>query len=103
MTAIVDRAARLGRVVHGAEVLPFRGAHLGTCGGGAGGIVGEEGDDDGVCFLDQEAAEFVEPEGFVDAIGGLGEPEGDGAVDRDGVCGAEGVGKEVVEGFKVFC
>ena len=29
---IVDCAARFGRFVHGAEILPLRCAHLGTCG-----------------------------------------------------------------------
>lgn len=59
MTAVVDGGAAFGRVVDGAQVLPFRGAHFGTGLRRAGGCVGEEGYDDLVCFLDEEAAELV--------------------------------------------
>ena len=51
-------------LVYGAEVLPFAGAHLRAGLRGAGRGVGEEGDDDGVGLLDEEAAELVEPDVF---------------------------------------
>ncbi len=61
MAAIIYRAAGFWRVVHGAQILPFGGAHLGTRRGGTRREVGEEGSDDAVRFLTQEAAELVEP------------------------------------------
>ena len=65
VAAVVDGAAALGRVVHGAEELPLGGAHLGAGGGAAGRGVEEEADDEAVALLDEEAAELVQPEGTV--------------------------------------
>ena len=45
--------------MYGAEVLPFGSAHLGTRQGRAWWVVGEEGGNDGVDLLYEEAAEFV--------------------------------------------
>lgn len=44
MTTVVNRTARLGRVVHGAEVLPFAGAHFWTGSSRTGRCLGEKGD-----------------------------------------------------------
>lgn len=62
MAAVVDGGAAFRRVVHGAEVLPFAGAHLGAGLRGARRAVGEQADDDGVGLLDEEASEFVQPD-----------------------------------------
>ena len=61
MAAVVDSTARLGRIVHSTEILPFTGAHFGAGGGGARRGVGKEGDDEIVGFHCKEAAKFVEP------------------------------------------
>lgn len=76
VAAVVDGAAGLGGVVHGAQELPLRGAHLRARGGAAGRRVEEEADDEGVALGDQEAAELVEPEGAVDRGRGGGEEPG---------------------------
>jgi hypothetical protein len=85
MATIIDRAAALRGLVHRAQELPFRGAHLGAGGRGTGGAVEEEADDEVVAFVYQEAAELVEPEGAVDAVGGCGEDGGCYAADGDEV------------------
>ena len=93
MAAVVDSAAGLWWVVCGAEVLPFAGTHFGTCEGGAGRVVGEETRREGVGFLGQEAAEFVEPDAAVDAGRWLGKILCGRAVDGDaGARRAVGVG-----------
>lgn len=102
MAAVINCSAGFRRVVDGAEVLPFAGAHFGARGRGAGRVVGEEGDDDGVCFLNEEAAEFVEP----DVAGGVGRWGGE-FLRNVGVDGLDGVtvrrmGVVPVEGFEVF-
>ena len=102
MAAVVDGGAGFGRVVHGAEVLPFARAHFGAGLGGAGWGVGEEGDDDGVGFLDQEAAELVEPDVFGGVGGWGGKLFGDVGGEGVGGQGVGGVGMGVVQGFEVF-
>lgn len=102
VAAVVDSATRLGWIVHGAEVLPFRGAHLGACLGGAGRIVGEEGDEDGVGVLGQEATQLVEPERALDSRRRLGEFHGGVAIKRNGGVGVGWMGGRVMEGFEVF-
>lgn len=83
VAAVIDGAAGFGRVMDGAEILPFGGLHFGTCLCRAGWGLGEEGDDEIVDFDGEEAAEFVEPEGPVDAFRGFGKLDGDIAVDWD--------------------
>lgn len=77
MTAVVDGRAGLGRVVDGAEVLPFGGSHFVACCRGAGGGVGEEGNDYGVGLLDQKAAELVQPDFFGSVMRWMGELSGE--------------------------
>lgn len=48
-----------------------------TCCRGAGGSVGEESDYDGVCLLDQEAAELVEPDFLRGVVWWVGELSGE--------------------------
>ncbi len=55
VTGVVDRAAWLWRLVNGAQVLPFRCAHLRTCLSRARRVVGKEVDDQLVSFNDEEA------------------------------------------------
>lgn len=98
VAAVVDGAAALGLLVHGAQELPLGGAHLGTGVGATRGGVEEEADDEGVALRDEEAAELVEPDGTVDAGRGLGELVGGGAGERLGV----GRGVVAVQGGEVF-
>lgn len=85
VAAVVDGAAALGLLVHGAEELPLRRAHFRTRIGAAGRRVEQEADDEGVALRDEEAAEFVEPEGSVDGWRRGGELDGGGATNRLGV------------------
>lgn len=85
-----------------AEILPFGGPHLRTCGGGAWRVVREEGDDDGVDLLREEAAELVQPQRPLDVIGRLRQLERHLPVYCYGTVRADWVGEEVVEGFEVF-
>lgn len=59
MTAVINGAASFRRVMHRAEILPFGRSHFGACLGGAGGLVGEERNNQIVDFHGQETAEFV--------------------------------------------
>ena len=79
---VVDCAAWFWRLVHSAEVLPLRGAHFRACGRGTGWGFSEEVDDEVVGFKDEEAGEFVEPEGAVDARGWGGDLESGFGSDR---------------------
>jgi hypothetical protein len=72
VAAVVDGAARLGRFVGGAEVLPFACAHLGTCGSGAGRVVGEESAGHDVCLLGEEATQLIQPDSTIDTGRWLG-------------------------------
>jgi hypothetical protein len=83
MATIVNRAAGFRGLVHRAQELPFRGAHLGAGSRRTWGAVEEKADDEVVAFVDEEAAELVEPEGAVDAVGGCGEDGGCYAADGD--------------------
>ena len=98
VAAVVDGAAGFRGVVHGAQELPLRGAHLRARGGAAGRGVEEEADDEGVALRDEEAAELVEPEGAVDARGRRGEELGRLAGYGYGVA----AGVVVVEGGEVL-
>ena len=73
VAAVVDGAAGLGRVVHGAEVLPLRGAHLRAVFCGARRVVREEAHYQAVGLLHEEATELVEPERTVHVLGRRGE------------------------------
>ena len=102
VAAVIDGATGLGRIVYGAEVLPFRGAHLGAGLSGARWGFGEEGDDEVVGTLGEEAAELIEPERALDVLRGLGEdecgfPRYGGLVRRVG-----GFGVRVIESFEMF-
>jgi hypothetical protein len=81
MTAVVDSAARFRRIVHGAEVLPFRGAHFRACCRGTWGIVGEKSGYNRVHFLREEAAKLIQPQGVVDVFGRVCESVGHFSVD----------------------
>ena len=72
MAAVVNRSARLWRVVHSTQVLPFRRAHFGAGLCAAGGRGGKEGDEEGVGLLDEGTAQFVEPELRIDVLGWSG-------------------------------
>lgn len=61
VAAVIDGAAALRRLVHRAQELPLRGAHLGTGSGGTRRVVEQEADDQVVAFVYQEAAELIEP------------------------------------------
>lgn len=61
MTAIIDRAAALGRIVDGAEELPLARAHFGACVCTAWRSIEQKAYDKAVALSDQEAAEFIEP------------------------------------------
>lgn len=100
MTAIIYRRAAFGRIVYGAQVLPFAGAHFGAGLWGARGIVGEEGGDYEVGLLDEKPGEFVEPDFF--ACVGWWAGEDACGFGGDGLGGRGAVGVMVVEGFEVF-
>lgn len=102
VTAVVDGAAALGGLVDGAQELPLAGAHLRAGGGGAGGFVEEEADDQVVALVGEEAAEFVEPQGAVDALGLGGDEERSFARDGVGVVAVGGFCVAVVQSFEVF-
>jgi hypothetical protein len=88
--------------MHSTQVLPLARAHLVAGRGAARGVVLEEGDDHGVDFFAEEAAQLVEPEVLVYAFGGVSQPGCGCAVEgRDGV-GGDAVEGGVVEGFEVF-
>lgn len=71
VTAIVDGTAALWLLVDGAEKLPLRCSHLGTCVGAARRCVKEEADDERVALRYEEAAELVEPQRSIDTRRGL--------------------------------
>lgn len=102
MAAVVDRRARFGRVVDRAEVLPFARSHLGAGLGGARRGVGEEGDEDVVGFLNEEAGEFVEPDLLGSVRGWMSELAGGGGRERDGVRGFRWMGVGPVEALQMF-
>lgn len=79
MAAVVNGTAALRLLVHSAEKLPFRRAHLGTCAGAAWRRVEEEANNERVALRDEEAAKLVQPEGAVDTRRRLGELKGRGA------------------------
>lgn len=72
VAAVVDGAARLRRLVDGAQVLPLGCAHLGTSDGGARRAVGEESDNERVHFLCEKAAQLVEPKRPIHVLRRLG-------------------------------
>jgi hypothetical protein len=102
VAAVVDGRTTLRRIVHSAEILPLGSAHFETGGGTAGRVVGEEVDDYGVRFLDQEAGEFIEPDFFAGVGGWLTEFAGEGGGYGVQSVGVGWVGVRVVEGFEVF-
>lgn len=61
MTTVVNRTARFGWVVYGAEILPFASAHFWTGDGGTGRCIGEKGDNQIVGLHCKEAAKLVKP------------------------------------------
>jgi hypothetical protein len=69
MTAVVNGTARLRRIVHRAEVLPFAGPHFRTSACRTGRCLGEEGNNEIVGLHGQEAAKFIQPKRFVNAAG----------------------------------
>jgi hypothetical protein len=87
--------------MYSTQVLPLAGAHFRAGGGRARRRVGEEGDEEVVGFHGEEAAEFVEPEGFVDA--GRRSGEGLCGLASDwGDCVVWSAGMGVVKSFEVF-
>ena len=102
MTAVVNGAAGLGWVVDGAEILPLGGLHLGTRLRRAGRTLGEKGNDQIVDFHREETAQFVEPQGPVNAFRGFRKSDGNVAVDRGNGVGAFGLGEVVMKRFEVF-
>lgn len=102
MATIIDSAAGLGRIVNGAEILPFGGSHLRAGLGGAGRILGKESDDQVVDLHGQETAELVQPKRPVDALGWLGKLDRDITVDRNDGVASLGSGVMVVERLEVF-
>jgi len=73
MTAIINGTAAFRGFVDGAEELPFASSHFGTSGRGTGWVIKEEANYEVVAFVYEEATEFVEPEGSVDAFGLCGD------------------------------
>lgn len=59
--------------MYGAKVLPFGCAHFVTGGGRASRGIGEQGDDNGIGLLDQEAAKLVKPDLFGSVVRRVGE------------------------------
>jgi hypothetical protein len=72
VAAVVDGAATLGLLVDGAEKLPFRGSHFGTCLRATRRGIEEEANDELVALGDEESAQLIEPNGSVDASRWLG-------------------------------
>jgi hypothetical protein len=91
--------------VHGAEVLPFRRAHLGTVLRGARWGVREEAHYQSICSLHQQSAQLIEPQGAVDTVGRRSEQGGALAIDgHGGVVFAVGRAARCleIEGFEVL-
>ena len=69
VAAVIDSATAFRSLVNSAQELPLTGAHLRACYCGAGRIVEQEADDQVVAFVGEEAAELVEPECSIEAVG----------------------------------
>ena len=67
MAAVVNGATALRLLMHSTKKLPFRSAHLRARVRTAWRGVEEETNDQGVALRDEEAAEFIEPDGSVHA------------------------------------
>jgi hypothetical protein len=102
MATVVDSAARLGRLVHCAEILPFGCAHFRTGDRGAWRTIGEQGYYERVHFLREEATQFIEPQHLVDILGRLGELVCHASVDWYCRVGTGGVCEGVVKRFEVL-
>lgn len=59
MTTVIDGAAGFRRVMNGAEVLPFAGAHLGTGRGRTGWVIVEKGEDEMIDFLGSQPTQLI--------------------------------------------
>ncbi len=68
MAAVIDGAARLGWIMHCAEVLPFRGTHLGACCGRTRWSFTKEGNDQVIDLNHQQAANLVQPQCAINAF-----------------------------------
>ena len=102
MAAVVDGATRLGRVVHGAEVLPLRGAHFRACDGRARRCVGKQCDNDGVDLLREESTQLVQPQRLVHVLWRLRKLEGHFLVHCNLAVQADRVCEEMVQSFEVL-
>lgn len=102
MTAVIDSAAALGRLVNGAEELPLAGAHLGAGSGRAWWIVEEEANDQIIALVNEETAEFVEPESTVNPVWLCSNADGCLSVYRNRIIAVFGLRIVVVERLEVF-
>lgn len=59
MATVVDGAAGARLLVDGAQELPFRCTHFGTCDGATSGCVEKKADNETVALSNEEAAELV--------------------------------------------
>jgi hypothetical protein len=88
--------------MHGAQELPLTGPHLWASCCRTRRIVKQEADDKIIAFVYKKAAEFIEPEGTVDAFWLCGDEDCRLACDRNNVLAIGGLGVVVVEGFEMF-
>ena len=96
VTAVIDSAAGFRGIMDGAEILPFRGLHFRTRLSRARRVFEKESHDQIIDFHGKEAAEFVEPQGPVNALRGFRKLDSDIAVDRGNGIGVFGSGEMVM-------
>lgn len=102
MAAVVNRAACLGRIVDGAQILPFRRLHLRARLRRARGILREKRHDQIVQFHRKEPAQLVQPQGPVHALRGFRKLDSNVAIDRGNRLGAFGSRVMAMQGFQMF-
>ena len=102
MAAVIDRTTALRRFMHSAQELPLTGPHFRTSSCRTRRIVEQEADDKVVALVYEEAAEFVKPEGAVDAFWLRGDQHGCLACDWDNVLAVDRFAVVIMEGFEVF-
>jgi len=88
--------------VNGAEELPLAGAHFRAGSGRAWRIVEEETNDQIIALINEETAEFVEPESTVNSVWLCSDADGCLSVYRNRIIAVFGLRIVIVEGFEVF-
>lgn len=102
VAAVIDGATGLWGVVHGAEILPLRGAHFRACDGRARRCVREQCDNDGVDLLREEPTQLVQPQRLVHVLWRLRKLQGHFLVHCNLAVQADRMCEEMVQSFEVL-